>query len=240
MTGAQLGTTTTDASGNFTVPMGSYGGPVMLQMTGGTYLDEATGTTMPMMSGDVLTTCLPTLAAGSSTTGIQVTPLTTMAWSRARSMTGGMTDANVNAANAAVGAYFSVSDVVHVMPMDPTVAGSGAGASQDQRNYGMSIAAMSQYAKTVGMTTSSSGMVTAMMQDASDGVMNGMMGTSTISMGGMGGMMGGTMMQASAGTTGLASAMSTFVGSAMNRSGVTSTDMQTLMTKLGSSNGVIQ
>ncbi len=63
----------------------------------------------------------------------------------------------------------------------------------------MSIAAMSQYAKTIGMTTSSSGMVTAMMKDASDGVMNGMMGSTAISMAGMGGMMGG-MMQSSAGT----------------------------------------
>ena len=49
----------------------------------------------------------------------------------------------------------------------------------------MSIAAMSQYAKTIGMTTSST-MVTAMMDDASDGVMNGMMGSTPVSMGGMG------------------------------------------------------
>ena len=53
------------------------------------------------------------------------------------------------------------------------------------KNYGMSIAAMSQYAKTIGMTTSST-MVTAMMDDASDGVMNGMMGSTPVSMGGMG------------------------------------------------------
>jgi hypothetical protein len=243
MMGAQLGAATTDPSGNFSVAIGSYGGPVMLQMMGGSYADEATGSTMPMMSGDELLTCLTTLAPASTTTGIQMTPLTSMACARAKTMTGGLIDGNITTANAAVGSYFSVGDILHVMPMDPTVVGSGASASQDQKNYGMSLAAMSQYAKTMGMTTSSSGMVTAMMKDAADGVMNGMMGSTPISMGGMngGGMMGGgSMMQSSAGTTGLASAMTTFAGSAMNRSGVTAADMQPLVSKLSSSNGSLQ
>ncbi len=158
-------------------------------------------------------------------------------------MAGGMTVANVTAANTAVGNYFMAGDILMAAPMDPTVAGSGSRASQNQKNYGMSIAAMSQYAKTVGMTTSSSGMVTAMMKDAADGVMNGMMGSTSISMGGMsgGGMMGGgTMMQSNAGTAGLSTAMSGFMGSAMNRSGVTTADMQTLMNKLAASNGTLQ
>ena len=47
------------------------------------------------------------------------------------------------------------------------------------------------------------------------------------------------MMQSTAGTSGLATAMSTFIGSAMNRSGVSTTDMQTLMGTLSDSNGVI-
>jgi hypothetical protein len=57
----------------------------------------------------------------------------------------------------------------------------------------------------------------------------------------MGGMMGGgTMMQANAGTTGLASAMTTFVGSAMNRSGVQMTEMQPLVDRFAASTGAIQ
>ncbi len=216
--------------------MGSYGGSVMLQMTGGAYTDEATGSTMPMLSGDLIAACVPALASGSTTTGIQMTPLTSMASARARAMTGGMTDANIATAHGAVGTYFSVSDILHTMPMDPTVAGSGAAATQDQKNHGMAIAAMSQYAKTQGMTTSSSGMVTAMMNDASDGILDGMMGSTAISMAGMGGMMGGTM-QPTAGTSGLSTAMGTFIGSAMNRSGVTVADMQALMTQLAGSSG---
>jgi hypothetical protein len=236
MMGAQLGSAITDANGNFTVPLGSYAGPVMLQMSGGSYLDEATGSTMPMLSGDVLTACVPAVASGSTTTGIQLTPLTAMAHARATTMTGGMSDANIATTQAAVGTYFSVADILHTVPMNPMVTGSGGAASQDQKNYGMSIAAMSQYAKTIGMTTSSSGMVTAMMNDASDGVMDGMMGGTSISMAGMGGMMGG-MMSSTAGTSGLATAMGTFVGSATNQSGVSMADMQPLMTQLANSNG---
>jgi hypothetical protein len=236
MMGAQIGSATTDANGNFSVPMGTYAGSVMLQMTGGTYMDEATSSSMPMMSGDVLTACVPAVTAGSTTTGIQMTPLTTMAASRAKAMTGGMTDANIATTQAAVGTYFSVTDILHTVPMNPMVAGSSSAATQNQKNYGMSIAAMSQYAKTTGMTTSSSGMVTAMMNDASDGVMDGMMGGTAISMAGMGGMMGG-MMSSTAGTSGLSTAMGTFVGSTMNKSGVTTAEMQALMNQLSGSNG---
>jgi len=80
-----------------------------------------------------------------------------------------------------------------------------------------------------------------MMSDASDGVMNGMMGTTPITMGGMGGGMmgGGTMMQTTAGTSGLAAAMTTFMGSAMNRSGLTAADMQALIGQLSSNNGTL-
>ena len=237
--GAQIGSGTTDAQGNFTMSVGDYSGSALLQMSGGTYTDEATGSAMTMLAGDVMTCVIPSIAAGSTTTGVQVTPLTSMAQSRAQDMAGGMTAANIATANGAVGSYFSVSDILHTVPMNALLPGSGADATQDMKNYGMAIAAMSQYAKTIGMTTSSSGIVTTMMKDASDGVMDGMMASTPISMGGMGGMMGGNM-QSTGGTTGLATAMSQFVGSAMNKSGVQVSDMQTLISRLNTSGGAIQ
>jgi hypothetical protein len=88
------------------------------------------------------------------------------------------------------------------------------------KNYGMAIAAMMENARMLGMT-SSSGMVTAMMSDASDGAMSGMMeGSNPVMMG------GGTMMQANMGTSGMVSAMATFMNSDMNKSGLTATDME--------------
>jgi hypothetical protein len=80
-----------------------------------------------------------------------------------------------------------------------------------------------------------------MMRDASDGVMNGMMGSTTISMGGMGGgMTGGSTMPSNAGTSGLATAMTTFLGSSRNASAVPMADMQPLVDKLAASSGTIQ
>jgi hypothetical protein len=103
----------------------------------------------------------------------------------------------------------------------------------------MAIAAMSQYANTIGMPFSS-GIITAMMDDASDGIMDGKMGSTPISMNGMGGMMSGGMMSSTAGTSDLANAMNAFIVSAQNKSGLTSTDMNALYTQLNASTGQLQ
>lgn len=237
MLGAQIASSAVDGQGNFTMPLGSYTGPVMLQMRGASYIDESTKTSMTMAPSDVMTAVLPTLANGANVTGVMITPVTSMAQSRAMGMTGGMTDANITAANTAMANYFSVSDILHTQPMNPTVSGSGASANQDARNYGMTLAAMSAYAKSLNMPVSST-LVTYMMQDASDGVMNGRNGMTQISMF-MGGMNGTSMMTVTAGTTGLANAMTSFMNSAANLSGLTSSDMQALMQKLNSSGGQI-
>jgi len=231
-----IGFATTDIAGNYSIPMGDYSGPVLLQMSGGSYMDEAAGVMMNMAAGDVMTAAVPFMSAGDSVGGIQITPVTSMAQSMAAHMPGGMSQANIAAANTAVGNYFNVDNILTTHPMDPTVTGSNASATQDMRNYGMTIAAMSQFAKDSGMTASS-GMVTAMMNDASDGIMNGMMGGSQVMMGG--GMMGNTMMQSNAGTGALANHMTTFIQSQMNRSGATLQDLQALMNKLAATNGMI-
>jgi hypothetical protein len=106
------------------------------------------------------------------------------------------------------------------------------------KNYGIVIAGMSQYAHTINMTDPAA-LITAMTNDASDGIMNGMMGGTSITMGG--GMMGGgTMMQSTAGTSGLATAITAFMNNvSINKSGLTAADMQTLTDQLTASNGTI-
>lgn len=233
--GAALGSTVTDGEGKFTLPIGSYSGPLMLQASGGTFRDEATGALMTMASGDVMTAVLASVASGASVSGVQVTPLTSMAQARAQQMAGGMTEGNITTANAALGNYFSVSDILRVAPMNPLIAGSGARASADSRNYGMTLAAISQYAKTLGMTNTSA-LVTSMMRDASDGMMDGKRGSATISME-MGGTMGGATMPRAAGTSGLAAGMTSFASSPANVSGLTATDLAPLVQELSGSNG---
>lgn len=238
--GQQLGSATTDSQGNFSMQISGYSGPVMLSMSGGSYTDEATGSMMTMAANDVMTAVMPSISGTAPATGIQLTPLTSMAQAMAGNMPGGMTADNINTANMAMSQYFMVGDVLKTSPMNPNMPGSGAGATQEMRNYGMVMAGMMQSAMMQGMT-SSSGMVTAMMNDASDGMMNGMMGGSTpVAMGGGASMMGGgTMMQANAGTSGLTTAMTAFMNSGMNKSGLTVADMQALMNQLNSSTGKI-
>jgi hypothetical protein len=246
MMGPLLGTSSVTPSGSFAIAVGGHAGPILLRMTGGTFVDEATGTTMSMRTSDVVTSALPSFEAGSAVTGVQVTPLTSMAQARAQYMAGGMSAANVAAANTAVGAYFDVGDILTTRPMDPAVTGSGAAADLGAKNYGMIVAGISQYASAIGMTSSSAPMFTAMARDASDGVMNGMAGSTQISMGGMGGgmmgggTMGGSPMPANAGTAGLAAATTTFAGSSRNASGVPIADLQPLIDELNASNGAIQ
>jgi hypothetical protein len=235
--GRQLGTGQTYTQGNFSISIGDYSGAVLLQITDGDYMDEATGSMMSMQPGDVMTAAILFMAAGSTMSGVQITPLTSMAQRMAQDMSGGMSQANITTANNAMGQYFDVSDILDTTPINTNVNGSGMGANPDMKNYGMTMAAICQYAKDIGMPNSS-GLVTAMMDDASDGHMNGMMGSTQIGMGG--GMMGGNMMSSNAGTIGLAGAMVEFIQSPMNKSGVTVQDMQTLINKLQSSNGLIQ
>ncbi len=180
-----------------------------------------------------------------------MTPLTAMAQAMAQRMSGGLTDANIAAANTAVGSYFMVHDILHTQPINPLVTGSATGATPDMMNYGMALAAMSQYAKGAGMSNSS-GFVTAMMNDAADGVIDGKASGTQISMGaGMsaggtgtagGGMMGtgvagSGMMQPDAGRAGLSTAMTDFMNSGLNRSGVTAASMTTLMQQLRNGTG---
>jgi hypothetical protein len=135
--GTRLASGMTDAQGNFQISIGAYSGPVMLQMSGGTFIDEATNKTMTMSPGDMMTAVIPTVTSGETVTGIQVTPLTSMAQAMADNMTGGMIGTNIAAANIAVGSYFIVNDILHTQPMNPLVSDSGSTATQDMRNYGM-------------------------------------------------------------------------------------------------------
>jgi hypothetical protein len=64
----------------------------------------------------------------------------------------------------------------------------------------------------------------ARARHAGDGVLDGKKGSGQISMG-MGAMMGNSMMSPAAGTTSLAAAVASFMGSAANLSGLTIADM---------------
>ncbi|MBK7902281.1 MAG: hypothetical protein IPJ97_04460 [Proteobacteria bacterium] len=171
-----------------------------------------------------MTAVLPSMTAGQSLSDIQVTPLTAMAQAMAQQLSGGMTDYQH------LGREYQCQQVLHgdrrsAQRADEPTTGFRQCNDRDQINYGMALAAMSQYAQTQGMS-SSSAIVTAMMNDVTDGVMDGKMSGSSVMMGGMSMSMS---LPATAATTGLATAMSAFVNSGQNHSGVTAATVQTLM-----------
>jgi len=59
-----------------------------------------------------------------------------------------------------------VSNILETVPMNAAVLGSGGTATVDMKNYGVAIAAMSQYAQTISMTDPAA-LILSMMNDAS-------------------------------------------------------------------------
>lgn len=234
LAGAAVASATTDENGGFTMALGDYAGPVLLQVSGGRYVDEATETTMTMVPGDTLTAVLPAIVPGTATSGVQVTPLTGMAQSMAAGLPGGLSDANIAAANAAIGRYFMVDDILHTRPIDPLAPGSAAGASQSRVNYGMVLAGISQFSSDMTIPVSSR-MAVALMNDARDGVMDGLAGDATLTI--LRAPMGGGLPRADAGSTGLAAAMQEFMASPLNRSGAAPAAVAPLVQQLGSLSG---
>ena len=234
LAGAAMASATTDENGAFAMALGDYAGPVLLQVSGGQYVDEATGATMTMVPGDTLTAVLPAIVPGTATSGVQVTPLTGMAQSMAAGLPGGLSVANIVAANAAVGRYFMVDDILHTRPIDPLAPGSAAGASQAMVNYGMVLAGISQFSRDMSIPVSSR-LAVALMNDARDGVMDGLAGDATLTI--LRAPLGGGLPRADAGSTGLAAAMQEFMASPLNRSGAAPAAVAPLVQQLGTLGG---
>ena len=147
--GALLGEFTTGDGitspiGSYQLNIGTYSGPVLIEVTGGTYEDEATHRQVANSTTTPLRAVSSSVATGS--TPINVTPLTELAVLNA----GTLTPANITASNAMVSALMKV-DIMATTPVEPTVAGFNAtGVTQAQRDYSLALAAISQLMSTNG------------------------------------------------------------------------------------------
>lgn len=119
--GAALGAcTTTDANGNysFSVPAGS--GPLWVQATGGSYVDEASGTTVTLPAGSPLISLVTANGAAVTT---MLTPLTTLALNTARASvgtTGSLDAAAFAAAVAQLQTAFNLPSTFSLVTTAPT------------------------------------------------------------------------------------------------------------------------
>lgn len=149
--GTLLATTTTDSQGRYTAVVLDYSGPVIIEATG-SYLDEASGQTRTIDSSAPLHAVLP--CACSSLLSVAVTPLTELAYQKAKTAIAGGAEvaAAFSDANMQVSGLFSF-DITASLPVDPTPNTLQNGGN-DQRSYTLDLAAISQMVKTGGTLTS--------------------------------------------------------------------------------------
>ena len=210
--GTLLDSTTTATNGTYSLSIENYSGPVLLEVTGGSYVDEATGQTvsLPTAAGSGLQAVVANVAAGEKADA-QITPLTAMAAARAQAMSGGLTADNINAANEQVGTHFGGIDILATVPIDPTASNSASGASQAAINYAMVLAGFSEEAKIQG-TADPFEVVSALVQDFSDGSFDGSAGATPVQL-------DGAAMSPQMGSANLAAAIGSFSASSANASG---------------------
>jgi hypothetical protein len=129
--GDQIKCVTTTSTGAYTMDI-DYVGDVVIEASGGTYTDEATGATKTL--SDPLQVVLN--AQGSAATGV-VTPLTSVAYSLSKAATGGVSSANFGTAATTVASQFQLSGV-NIATAVPAVTGT-------TNAYGQILKAVSQY-----------------------------------------------------------------------------------------------
>lgn len=133
LSGTVLGTTTTNATGGYTLSI-SYDGDVVLEVQGGTYADEATGanTTLGQLKAIVN-------AAGGTQT-VNVTPLTYLAYGYSNNTRAGFNTALTNLAT-----QFGLGST-NLLTTLPAVTGT-------VNDYGRVLRAMSKHVQNLGAGT---------------------------------------------------------------------------------------
>lgn len=123
-------------SGVYEANIGSYTGPVIIEVTG-SYKDEATGNTISLDPNAPLRAAV---SGASGTVSTAVTPLTELAVRKA----GALTPSNIDTGNKLVSEIFKI-DIINTMPVQPTSDALGKpGVTQSQKDYTLALAAISQ------------------------------------------------------------------------------------------------
>jgi hypothetical protein len=135
--GATLASATTAVDGTFSIDIGSYSGNVLVTITGGSYVNEATNATV----GNTATLRVALTGVTGNTTA-QATALTEIAVQVAEAA-GGLTAANLLSAYTKVSTLVAGADIVKIAPAD-VLAVSAASASTEAQTYGLMLAAISQ------------------------------------------------------------------------------------------------
>jgi hypothetical protein len=179
---ARIGSTviaegTTDATGKFnlTIPSNIKSGGLLFKLTGGTYTDEATGTTGVKVADQApngLRAVFSNISGAvrrGGTISVNITPFTEMGVQALGSST--PSDENIAAANARVTSTLGLTgvDITGTTPFDAT-ATPPAGVTQAQIDYSLALATFSQIQNDKGLTVE--GVVNQLMPDILNGTLS--------------------------------------------------------------------
>lgn len=159
--GEVIGTATTDATGAYSVSIGSYTGNILVVATGGAYVDEATGSNTPNTA-----TLRAAVTGVSGSVSVAVTPFTEIAVQLA----GTLAQSSIDQANTIVSNILGGTDIITTMPAD-VLSSSSASGSTDSKNYGLALAAVSQMVAN-GSASSVADAITGITTDLSDSQLN--------------------------------------------------------------------
>ena len=223
-------TATTDATGNYTVDLGSYAGPVLMESTGGSYTDTVTGQTVPVPSGVTLSSFIPAVTSGQGTVTAQITGITTIAASLALEQMApplslSAADAST-AANTQVDDFFGLQNTATTALLDLASPGcAGSGASQASFDASLLLAGLSELANQYGVTTID--LMNAIVTDMSSngGSLTGLIGGgSSITIGSAAIPL--SLIEGTSLGTAIENSITTFVGSVKNACNVTQSSTQ--------------
>ena len=162
--GAQLATATSDSSGRYTLNLSAQTGPVEIIATGGSYVEEASGSTVNMGNAQIRTL----LPSTSATQQVAITPVTEIATQQAISAVSSNPSIPVasiiKTSNATVATAMGLTDIT-LPPANPGQSASAASTMQAAQ-YAVVLASISQMASTAttqaGTTVNSLDMMQAL------------------------------------------------------------------------------
>jgi hypothetical protein len=129
-----LGQGPTTDNGNYTIDIGAYTGPILVEATGGSFTDEVSGAAVTMKAP--LRAVFSNASAG--TQAMAITPLTELAYKKAVGAGALLTNTSIDDANANVSSYFKLTDIISTLPQ-------AGGGSDDQKKYAAVLASFAQY-----------------------------------------------------------------------------------------------
>ena len=139
-----LATGTTGNDGRYSLPI-DFTGPVLVEITSGQYIDEASGVTTPITQ-----TLRAALPAADGDVQVAVTPLTELAVRMAEAG-GGLVPDKITAANQLLSQLLGPgADIIGTEPADPNSDTAFSSASAEGQNYALLLAAISQIAYSSG------------------------------------------------------------------------------------------